>query len=712
MSIADQLARLSIEVTPPTDAQLAARADDHARLRVTDDYLEVLRTGILDLDLANDLPLSKTGKDAVPYWVSDVSYVGRASDPEDFVEPMSSLFYEVGATYGGSMVVQISRGRHRGKLAIVEDSALGAFEYASEYLPTEPVQDDATADRILDTLGEHDLLGILDLDLRAFLALRLQHVRMPAPPVPMWSAAAEEALDGPSLLGAAKAPADWDAVATWLGLDPATLVEHTPRFHERAGLRDRLVFVVPGDVTLEGDVSTRHLRVDHPDMPGAVDPVVIVVLGDLTVTGHLEVEPATHVGVRGTVRAGQLTCRAANLLSGTRIEADWILWEDTHVEGILSAPVIQTPHLLRSGELLGDDGPLTGRCIRLPEHPLLAAAAGHLDRRPATEAVVAEQLRAGRLDEILVRWDALQQDTLEDLPDDPVVPILQPTMKDANRAFPSRHLFAARGYLAGITVQGDEVFLAGGGGVNIAFRSRDGGRTFASFGEDIPILTGVRHFLRYGDTLFACGQYGVVLRSDDDGATFTRVAGDFGNKCLQTLMHADGRLWVTGDGGAFTSPDGVTWSRVDVAGEITRPRATSFGAVLPSDQGLLYRSDEGRIAQTTLRAPAALWAATETATGALIAVGDQGGVYRSTNGGATFQTVDVGVSSSLENVACAADGTVLAGGRPGLLLRSTDDGRSFTRVPQPFIDDWVFGIAPWRDRFLVCGSGATLLAVR
>jgi hypothetical protein len=172
------LERYGPRLRVPTEEQVQARESLHHRLRVTDDYLRVYLSGALSLDLAKDLRVDPASNGDVPAWVGDVAAWGLA-EPVDVDDEMpavlSSVFYRVGETYGGSWLVQISRGGHRGKLAIIPDYALASFEAKECAVPDEPIADDEAADAYLAELEEQNVLQIHDLTLEQFIELRVTH---------------------------------------------------------------------------------------------------------------------------------------------------------------------------------------------------------------------------------------------------------------------------------------------------------------------------------------------------------------------------------------------------------------------------------------------------------------------------------------------------------------------------------------------------------
>ena len=222
---------------------------------------------------------------------------------------------------------------------------------------------------------------------------------------------------------------------------------------------------------------------------------------------------------------------------------------------------------------------------------------------------------------------------------------------------------------------------------------------------------GLRKFFFDGDVLYVCGERGMLARSTDGGKNFEPITTG-ATVCMNTIVRGDGALWACGDFGAYVSrDDGKTWTKADVDGEITRPQDSDLGVLLPSDKGCLYVARSGAIRKTTLDAGVSLWAASATSQGTIIAVGANGAIYRSADGGNAFEKIASGVTTSLENVACTQSGLVVVVGQAGVILRSVDDGAHFDRVAQSYTDGWLFGAAPLGDQVLVAGAERLILTV-
>lgn len=170
-------------LTPPSAEEIVSRQELHNRLRVTQDYMRVYLTGLLgSFDLGELLPVDSAKKDAVPFWANDICYWGEAApvdDEEEMPEVLNSVFYKVASTYGGSTIVQISRGTHRGKLATIPDTAIMSFSFGECSVPSAPLETDEDADSYLDKIQKENVLCLRELTLEQFAQLRLDNTRQP-----------------------------------------------------------------------------------------------------------------------------------------------------------------------------------------------------------------------------------------------------------------------------------------------------------------------------------------------------------------------------------------------------------------------------------------------------------------------------------------------------------------------------------------------------
>jgi len=193
-----------------------------------------------------------------------------------------------------------------------------------------------------------------------------------------------------------------------------------------------------------------------------------------------------------------------------------------------------------------------------------------------------------------------------------------------------------------------------------------------------------------GEEIWVCGYRGVA-RSTNLGATFTVVPtpkggpATAGMPALTTIVRAhDGSVWAAGEHGNLLVCTGKQFRRVRGldASAVLATTACPLGILIANAAGRLYiASAPDKIRRTTLDARSPLHDVCVTPHQTIVAVGDgpsnQGAVYRSTDGGRSFERGKLPTKKSVYTIAPFADGRLLAGGDEGILLVSHDDGRSF-----------------------------------
>ena len=242
---------------------------------------------------------------------------------------------------------------------------------------------------------------------------------------------------------------------------------------------------------------------------------------------------------------------------------------------------------------------------------------------------------------------------------------------------------------------------------------------------------------RAGERIVAVGERGIVLYSDNEGATWSQAAVPV-DETLTSVNFADAQHgWATGhdavilatqDGGAswvlqhidpsldvplldvyFESPTsgfavggrgnlfrttdgGKTWTNQVI---LTRDefdshlfqiaRAPSGSYFLASEQGVLYRSDDGGTTWTQLDSPyrGSFFGLTTTKQGRIIAFAMLGHVAVSDDNGATWRMVPTGTDKSFMSATISAGGAVVLAGLDGVIAVSRDGGDSFELMSQP-----------------------------
>lgn len=268
---------------------------------------------------------------------------------------------------------------------------------------------------------------------------------------------------------------------------------------------------------------------------------------------------------------------------------------------------------------------------------------------------------------------------------------------------------------------GDRLVAAGERGT--VLWSDDGGKTWQQ--ARVPVRAGLTA-LRFVDarTGWAVGHLGVILKTEDGGKTWTlqldgmRAAqallavatDDASRRAAQRLVEegadkpwfdlealdAQRAIAVGAYGLAMATRDGGrTWDPLPL--RAVNPRGLHLygvravggpgGAwVIAGEQGLLLRSSDDGVSFTALASPykGSFFGLLSTRSGALLAYGLRGSVYRSGDAGASWDKVELGTPVSLQAGLERADRdelTLLA--QNGELFVSADDGHRFTRRPPP-----------------------------
>ena len=235
--------------------------------------------------------------------------------------------------------------------------------------------------------------------------------------------------------------------------------------------------------------------------------------------------------------------------------------------------------------------------------------------------------------------------------------------------------------------------------------------------------------IRSGQQLFAVGEMGVIMRSEDEGQhwqitrtsnrrTFTGIAfsddktgvavghggsifrSEDAGKTWQPIVFADiGKDTVMGvlslgnqhmiAWGAFgmyieSQDAGKTWERRKVISEdfdrhISKIVKAQDYLLLVGESGTLARSaDQGKTWQKLESGyTGSFFGGLATPKGAWLIYGMRGNIYRSSNHGDTWQHIEIAGKTGLMGGTLLKDGTVALCGNNGLWMLSKDDGLSF-----------------------------------
>lgn len=278
------------------------------------------------------------------------------------------------------------------------------------------------------------------------------------------------------------------------------------------------------------------------------------------------------------------------------------------------------------------------------------------------------------------------------------------------------------GYVGSLVVEGDQVFAVGGTYTKPTILvSSDRGRTFERW--SIPVLPrygtmpGIRDVHVEGDVVWVVGEWGGIASTRDRGASWRVISPATNLACLYSVMRGvDRRLWILGDGGLVLrskSTRSTAGTFVKVANRSTARILYMFvdgtSTWLLDSAGMLQR-DRGEgfeeVPLKAMRTPRPLCALVRTPKRTLVLLGDGGLVLRSTNDGASWKKIPVDSRNDLEKLAVTPYGIFVVGAK-GSLLVSHDDGASFQGLATGTAAH-LWSIAPIDHELIVGGEGGQL----
>lgn len=231
-----------------------------------------------------------------------------------------------------------------------------------------------------------------------------------------------------------------------------------------------------------------------------------------------------------------------------------------------------------------------------------------------------------------------------------------------------------------------------------------------------------------GGRIVAVGDRGVVLLSDDQGASYRQAKSVPTRATLTAVSFVDEKSgWVVGHWGVIlhTQDGGETWQlqRDDLGADQPlfsvwfKDSQRGFAAGLFS---LLLSTNDGGKTWEPIKLPAAsgnraadinLFSIFPDREGNVLLTGEQGLVYRSRDGGHSWDLMQTGAKGTFWTGCVLDDGTIVVAGLRGNIYRSQDAGASWARVEvasKSSVTDMVQ--LPNGDLVLVGMDGTSLLS--
>ncbi|WP_170959096.1 YCF48-related protein [Magnetospirillum sp. 15-1] len=250
-------------------------------------------------------------------------------------------------------------------------------------------------------------------------------------------------------------------------------------------------------------------------------------------------------------------------------------------------------------------------------------------------------------------------------------------------------------------------------------RSDDDGGTWSAA---MPATTRTLTALAFGrdGTGVAVGHGGTLLRTADDGRTWQAVEVPAAGRdsLLGVVALGDGRFIAHGAFGLFLLSDdaGRTWTRHTILGDEFDRHIYKIVARSPRD--LLLVGESGTLAVSAdggatwrMRTPpyaGSFFGAIVARDGAALIFGMRGHVYRSTAPDGEWSAVPVDTNTAFNNGLTLADGRLILAGNNGVAAISDDNGKTFRAVKAARGAN-LAQIAEARSGTLIAGGDAGIL---
>ncbi|BCQ28702.1 glycosyl hydrolase (plasmid) [Caballeronia sp. NK8] len=214
--------------------------------------------------------------------------------------------------------------------------------------------------------------------------------------------------------------------------------------------------------------------------------------------------------------------------------------------------------------------------------------------------------------------------------------------------------------------------------------------------------TAPRHMMlmdaaRAGSRIVAVGEHGVVVMSDDEGKTWRQSNHVPVSATLSAVTFADAQHgWTVGQWGVIlaTSDGGETWQKQRIDLSVDQPLfsvlfTTARDGIAVGLWSLMLVTHDGGKSWTKVsvpkppgsgRADRNLYHVFSDRHGVLYIDSEQGMVLKSTDGGANWNYQATGGKGTLWTGVALPDGRIIVGGLLGGLYQSSDDGATWTAL--------------------------------
>lgn len=242
-----------------------------------------------------------------------------------------------------------------------------------------------------------------------------------------------------------------------------------------------------------------------------------------------------------------------------------------------------------------------------------------------------------------------------------------------------------------------------------------------------PAITGteIKSIARLSNNgeFIAVGIAGLIMNSSDNGLNWSieSSSSNFTNTLNSVATNSGGVAVAVGNSGRIMRSvnNGITWSQVssgvsnnlyaittNSTGEFFAVGSNSSSAVLltSTDNGITWNKQSITRSNTE-----SLYSIAITATGNIVVVGSQGGIYLSTDNGSTWINKS-SINTELKSVAANPLGNVVTVGINGIIMSSSDNGETWTQQTSSVAtNNKLYSVTTYGNTFAAVGLGYILI---
>ncbi|MGU3782454.1 WD40/YVTN/BNR-like repeat-containing protein [Burkholderia metallica] len=199
-----------------------------------------------------------------------------------------------------------------------------------------------------------------------------------------------------------------------------------------------------------------------------------------------------------------------------------------------------------------------------------------------------------------------------------------------------------------------------------------------------------------GQRVVSVGANGIVLLSDDRGATYRQAKAVPVSSTLTSVSFIDARTgWAVGHWGAIlkTTDGGETWEIQRLATTEDRPlfgvhfidanhgvAVGLWSLILVTDDGGKTWTKKDAVLANGKKSDLNLFGLFSNGNGDIFATAEKGQLFVSRDKGNTWESIETGYKGSFWCGVALHDGVLLVGGLRGTLMRSDDNGHTWSRA--------------------------------